>query len=188
MSNDMPVVSPTDSGATRRKLLTGMGAAAAGGGLLALAGTQTASAAVSDGTYFSLRPERYVDTRKSGGKISGGQIRTLTEFEDADGLTFALNLTVVSTEGTSGYLSVYNADEARPTPYSSINWQGAGKVVANFNLVDGGAAGLKVYCSGGSTVKTHFIIDVIGVFLTNTAPAPAKVRAWQQKALQRRGR
>ena len=187
MSEELPVINPADSGATRRKLLTGMGAAAAGGGLLALTGTQKAAAAVEDGTYFSFGPERFVDTRLSGGKISGGQTRTLEDFEDADGITFALNLTIVSTEG-SGYLSIYNADEPRPTPYSSINWQGAGKVVANFTMVDGGVAGLKVYCSPGATVKTHFIIDITGIFLTNEGPVPARVRAWQKKSKERRQR
>lgn len=188
MSEELPALNPVNSAATRRKLLTGMGAAAAaGGGLLALAGTQQASAVVDDGTYFSLGPERFVDTRESGGKISGGQTRTLTDFEDADGLTFALNLTLASTEG-SGYLAVYNADEARPNPYSTINWQGAGRVLANFTLVDGGNAGIKVYCSGGSTVKTHFIIDIIGIFITGDAPVPTKVRSWQEKAQKRRGR
>lgn len=187
MSDELPVLNPVDGAATRRKLLTGMGAAAAGGGLLALSGTSKASAAVDDGTYFSLGPERFVDTRKSGGKISGGQTRTLTDFEDADGLTFALNLTLVSTEG-SGYLALYNADGPRPTPYSTINWQGAGKVLANFTLVDGGDAGIKVYCSGGSTVRTHFVIDIIGIFITNEAPVPAKVKVWQDKTEKRRGR
>lgn len=105
----------------------------------------------------------------------------------AAGLAFAINLTVVQTE-SSGYLSVYNADVARPNPYSSINWQGSGKVVANFNVVDGGAAGFRVYCSGGSSVKTHFIIDVVGIFLTAEEPVPAKIKAWQKRADQRSGR
>jgi hypothetical protein len=187
MSDQMPAFDPASDGATRRKLLTGMGAAAAGGGLLALAGAQKAQAVVESGTYFSFGPGRIVDTRDSGGRISGGQTRTLDEFEDTVGLAFAINLTVVST-ASSGYLSVYNADVARPNPYSSINWQGSGKVVANFNVVDGGAAGLKVYCSGGSTVKTHFIIDVVGILVASEEPVPAKIRAWQKRADKRSGR
>jgi hypothetical protein len=188
MSEEVPVSNPADSGATRRKLLTGVGAAAAGGGLLALAGAQKAAAVVDEGAYFSLPPERVVDTRESGGKISGGQTRTLPEFADADGITFALNLTLVATEG-SGFLSVYNADAPRPSPYSSINWQGNGKVVANFNLVDGGVAGLKVYCSTGVGVRTHFILDLMGFFLNPEEEAlPARFRAWQKKSKARRAR
>ena len=184
MSDELPAISPTDSGATRRKLLTGIGAAAAGGGLLALTGTKEAAAEVIDGTYFSFGPERFVDTRESGGKISGGQTRTLTDFEGADGITFALNLTLVATEG-SGFLSVYNADDARPAPFSSINWQGNGRVLANFALVDAGDAGIEVYCSAGANVRTHFIVDIVGLFLTNEAPLPAKIRNWQKKAQAR---
>ena len=54
-------------------------------------------------------------------------------------------MTVTSTKG-SGYLALYNADVPRPRPYSTINWRGSGKVVANFNIVDGGEAGIRVYC------------------------------------------
>ena len=188
MSEELPVSTPDTSGASRRKILRGMGGVAAGGGLLALAGAPKASAAVDEGTYFSLGPERFVDTRlpDSGGKIRGAQTRILDDFEESDGLTFALNLTVVSTEG-SGFLALYNADEPRPNPYSTINWQGAGKVLANFTLVDGGDAGLAVYCSG-STARTHFIIDIVGLFITSEEPPPLKVRTWQQKAERRRGR
>ncbi|HSU35976.1 MAG TPA: hypothetical protein VLJ88_09975, partial [Propionibacteriaceae bacterium] len=134
MSDDMITIDPAESGATRRKLLTGMGVAA-GGGLLALAGSRPAQAAVEDGTYFSFGPERIYDSRASDGRIVGGQTRLLEEFGESDFLTFAINLTVTSTSG-SGYLAVYSADlPDRPNPFSSINWQGAGKTVANFNLV-----------------------------------------------------
>jgi len=180
MPDDLITADPADGGATRRKLLTGMGAAAAGGGLLALAGAQQAQAAVGNATYFSLGPLRIIDTRESGGRISGGQTRTLQEFEGSDDLTWAINLTVTSTKG-SGYLSIYNADVSRPRPYSTINWRGSGKVVANFNIVDGGEAGLRVYCSGDSSNSTHFVIDVVGLFITTQAPLPPVVRAWQSK-------
>ena len=95
------------------------------------------------------------------------------------------NLTVTSTSG-SGYLAVYSADlPARPNPFSSINWQGAGKTVANFNYVDGGEPGLNVYCSGGSSNRTHFIIDVVGLLITPAEP-PAVVQAWKNRATQRK--
>jgi hypothetical protein len=187
MSDDVIALDSAEGGATRRKLLTGVGVAAASGGFLALAGGQKAQAAVYNGTYFSTRASRFVDTRDGGGKISGGETRVLKEFLDAQGVTFAINLTVVATEG-SGYLALYNADEERPTPYSSINWQGAGKIVANFNLVDGGGDGISVYCSAGSTVKTHFIIDVVGILLTHEQPVPTKAQTWQKKAQQYRER
>jgi hypothetical protein len=184
MSDDMITNDPVEGGATRRKLLTGMGVAA-GGGLLAIAGSRPAQAAVEDGTYNSFGPLRIYDSRDSDGRIVGGQTRILEDFEGSDFLTFAINLTVTSTSG-SGYLALYSADlPLRPNPYSSINWQGAGKTVANFNLIDGGEAGIAVYCSGGSSNRTHFIIDVIGL-LVSAAEPPAVVQAWKARAAQRK--
>lgn len=186
MSDDMIIADASEGGATRRRLLTSMGAAAAGGGLLALAGTQTAQATVADGSYYSYGPVRWADTRlNSGGRIYGGQTRTLPIFSYPD-LTFAINLTVVSTQG-SGWLAVYNADLAnRPNPYSSINWQGAGRIVANFSMLDTGAAGAKVYCSGSSSTNTHFIIDVVGYFVSGGAAAKAPPKEQARQAEMRR--
>jgi hypothetical protein len=188
MSDDPITADPTQGGATRRRLLSGMGAMAAGGGLLALAGTQRAEATVVDASYYSYGPVRYADSRiNSGGRISGGVIRNLPIFGGLPNYTFAINLTVVSTQGT-GYLAVYNADlTSRPTPYSSINWQGNGKVVANFSMLDLGSAGANIYCSGGSSNSTHFIIDVVGYFISGGAnvAAPPEFAEWEQKAKQR---
>lgn len=188
MSDDMITIDPTENGPSRRKLLAGMGAVAAGGGLLALAGAPTAEAVVSDASYYSYGPYRFVDTRlNSGGRIYGGETRTLSTFAGLQDYTFAINLTVVYTQG-NGYLSIYNADlTSRPNPYSSINWQGAGKVVANFNMLDLGAAGAKIFCAGGSSSNTHFVIDVVGYFYNGGAAmaAPAGFRNWERKAKAR---
>jgi len=186
MSDDMTITHAEEGGTSRRRMLAGMGLAA-GTGLVALAGTQQAQAAVSDSSYYSYGPYRYADSRvNSGGRIYGGQIRNLPQFNGLSGYTFAINLTVVSTHG-SGYLSVYNADlSSRPTPYSSINWQGNGKVVANFTMLDLGSSGANVFCSGGSSTNTHFIIDVVGFFITNGAASaralPERFKAWEKKA------
>jgi hypothetical protein len=180
---------PADVAGSRRKLLAGMGAVAAGGGLLALTGQSTAEATVSDASYYSYGPIRYCDSRSnSGGRISGGTTRVLSIFSGLQSYTFAINLTVVATAGSSGYLSLYNADLAtRPDPYSSINWQGAGKVVANFSLLDLGSAGAKIYCSGGASTSTHFIIDVVGYFYTGGAArvSPPGFDDWERRAKQR---
>lgn len=188
MSDDPITADPAEGGATRRRVLSGMGALAAGGGLLALAGTPKAEATVVDASYYSYGPVRYVDSRvNSGGRISGGVTRNLPVFGGLADYTFAINLTIVSTQGTSGYLAVYNADGARPNPYSSINWQGNGKVVANFSMLDLGNAGANIYCSGGSSNSTHFIIDVVGYFYTGGASlvAPPGFDEWERKAKQR---
>ena len=179
---------PAESGASRRRLLAGMGAVAAGGGLLALAGAPKAEAVVSDASYYSYGPIRYVDSRiNSGGRISGGATRTLSVFAGLASYTFAINLTVVSTQGSSGFLSLYNADlTTRPIPYSSINWQGNGKTVANFSMLDLGNAGANLYCSGGSSTSTHFIIDVVGYFYTGGAArvSPPGFEEWERRAKQ----
>src|SRR5687767_12738519 len=124
MSNDLiSPAEPTEGGATRRRLLTGMGAVAAGGGLLALASTPKAAAAVSDASYYSYGPSRFVDTRRQWpGRIHGGETQGPDIFDGSPNLTFAINLTVVNTRG-SGYLAIFNGDGPRPTPYSTINWQ-----------------------------------------------------------------
>jgi hypothetical protein len=184
--DDIPDVS--EAGATRRKLLFGAGAVAAGAGLLtAVAAPQKAQAVAKDASYYSSEPSRYVDTRWRGDRIVGGETRTLSVFRELSYFAFACNVTVVDTQGT-GYLAIYNADyESRPGPFSTINWQGAGKVVANFHIMDLGETGAKVYCSGGSTTSTHFIIDVIGYFyaIPEAAPAPPEFTQWEQKARRR---
>jgi hypothetical protein len=186
--SDHTNITPTDEGTSRRRMLAGMGVAA-GGGLLALAGSQQAQATVSDASYYSYGPYRFADSRiNSGGRIYGGQIRNLPQFNGWGSYTVACNLTVVSTHG-SGYLALYNANLAnRPTPYSSINWQGSGRVVANFTMLDLGASGANVFCSGGSSTNTHFIIDVVGFFITGGAAAralPDDFKALEKKAKAR---
>jgi hypothetical protein len=46
-----------------------------------------------------------------------------------------------------------------------------------------------VYCSGGSSTNTHFIIDVVGFYITNGAAAaralPDDFKAWEKKAKAR---
>ena len=189
MSDDM-TSTHAQEGTSRRRMLAGMGVAA-GGGLLALAGTQQAQAAVSDASYYSYGPFRFADSRiNSGGRLYGGQIRNLPQFNGLASYTFACNLTVVSTNG-SGYLALYNADLTnRPTPYSSINWQGSGRVVANFTMLDLGSAGTNIFCSGSASVNTHFIIDVVGFFLhagasTAARALPDDFKAWEKKAKDR---
>ena len=174
------------SGATRRRLLSGLGAAAAGAGLLTLGSPQKA-AAVSQASYYSSEPSRYVDTRLGwgGGRISGGQTHTVSIFAGLKGFALVCNLTVVATQGT-GYLAVYNPDYGiRPIPFSSINWQGAGKIVANSTMLDIGETGIEVYCSGGSTTSTDYIMDVVGYFTVAAAPAPAQFTAWEKEAKRR---
>lgn len=177
------VVIPTDdseSQPTRRRLLTGAGAAAVGAGVLAIASTPTAQAAVSAGVYYSVTPERVVDTRAAGGRILVNQTR-LDDVIAGDGLAAVCNLTVANTEGF-GYLSVYNADEARPVPYSTVNWQGAGKVVANLAIFDLGDSGFRVFCGGFAGTSTDYIIDLVGFMETPLVGARSpRVRQFEER-------
>jgi len=154
-------------------MLTGMGVVA-GAGLAAVAGAQPAHAQDTDGgLFFSANPERIIDSRTEGGPIKAGQSR-LIGLTNIAGWSLFFNLTVVNTVG-NGYLSVYDADFSRPNPYSSINWQGSGKVVANFGTVSVGAAGFRVYC-GGSGTSTNFIVDVVGFAMVTEAAAAQRER------------
>ena len=158
------------TGSSRRAMLTGMGVVA-GAGLAAVAGAQPAHAADTEGgLVYSASPERIIDTREEGGPLKAGQSR-LIPLTGLAGWSLFFNLTVVNTVG-NGYLSVYDADFSRPAPYSSINWQGSGRVVANFGLVSLGAGGFRVYC-GGSGTSTNFIMDIVG-FAVESDAAPAQ--------------
>ena len=191
MPEDEATAQDSENGpATRRKLLTGMGAAAAGAGILAIAGTQPAHADVYEGTYWSYEPYRVYDSRDFGGRIYGGQTRRLEEFAFSEQLAYVCNLTVTNTMGY-GYLGVWNADIPRPQPYSSVNWQGDGKTVANLGIFDAGWDGLKVFC-GGSGTSTHFIIDVVGyiygTFVNTQSPAKVREAVERMKAASKRHR
>ena len=62
-----------------------------------------------------------------------------------------------------------------------------GRLAECFHIMDLGETGAKVYCSGGATTSTHFIIDVIGYFyaIPEAAPAPPEFTQWEQKARRR---
>lgn len=177
---------PADTGASRRKLLTGMGAAAAGAGILAVAGASPAQAVTDDGRYFSLRPGpfRYIDTRGvAGGNIEAGETRSYTDIAAGDSqITIVLNVTVVNTVGY-GYLTIYDGNARRPA-ISNVNWQGNGKVMANLVITDLGATGIKVFAGGSAGSNTDFIVDVIGYFFGsgNLPPTQQALQSRMKKA------
>lgn len=183
-STDNAETGDSESQPTRRRLLTGAGAAAVGAGVLAIASTPAAQAAVTAGLYYSITPERVVDTRVEGGRISLGQSR-LEDILVGDGLAAVCNVTVANT-ASSGYLTLYNADEARPAPFSTINWQGAGKIVANLAIFDLGESGFRVFCGGSAGASTNYVVDLIG-FMETPLEAARSPRARQfEDTLQRK--
>ena len=104
-------------------------------------------------------PERVYDSRNFT-KLSAGATRTITLPSSivAPGVNAVLiNLTATNGEA-DGYLRVFSAAAAMPTP-SSINFPGTGKAVANWQIVGLSAARqIKVYASK----TTDFFIDVTG--------------------------
>jgi hypothetical protein len=150
------------AGPSRRRILTGVGAMV-GAGVVAVAAAPVARATETDnGAFYSFPPTRAWDTREEGGPVKSGKSR-LVPLEGTSGLTIHFNLTIVNTKGVDGYLAVYDADYPRPSPYSSINWQGANKILANFCLVSLGDAGCYVYCGGPAGAQTDFVIDIVGL-------------------------
>lgn len=164
---------------SRRQLLTG---AAVGG--VALMGTVAAAgpAAAVDGTPYldltSAVPRRVFDSRSTdaahgGGRIHGGQTRTISVDIEAGpvnpGIFVAMTLTIVNTAG-GGFLSVYPASLTSRPGISSINWSAPDQVYATGLMTrteirtsleePARESFVKVYCGGGST---HFLLDLTAV-------------------------
>jgi hypothetical protein len=107
---------------------------------------------------FTGSNPRVLDTRVSGGKLAGGEERTIgLEFPGAGGAV--LNLTVTETEGNGGYVAVFPAGIPWPGN-SSINWFGADQNLANGVVTAVNADG-QITIRGG-TASTHVVIDRIG--------------------------
>lgn len=171
---------------SRRRVLTGLGAAAAGAGVLAVAGAPDAAATVDNGTYYSISPERVLDTRNGGGPIRGGQTRT-DDILSGEGIAVVCNVTVVNTVGV-GYLAVFNADGSRPNPYSTVNWSGARQIVANLTVLELGNSGFSVYCGGGATAGADYLIDLLGFFETPVEAArSARARRFEDSVRRKLG-
>ena len=89
---------------------------------------------------------------------------TLADVVPEHATAVAYNLTVISTSGTNGFLSVEPADAASAGG-SAINWATGGLVLANASVAKLGLdRGLKVFCGGAGT-STHFIIDIVGYYM-----------------------
>ena len=135
----------------------------------------------SSGVLHAITPARVYDSRlpqqPGNGRINPNEGRVVSVATGRDQTTGAIknvdvvpagaqavvyNLTVVETAGPGGFLSMVPGDVATASG-SSINWFGAGQILAN-----GGTAKVsstrtvRVFAGGAST---HFIIDVTGYYL-----------------------
>ena len=143
-----------------------------------LAGPTTA------GAYHAIATARVYDSRKTMTSMTNGIIATganriidvsdkrdtgtgavtLADVVPDRSTAVAYNLTIVSTVGTNGFLSVEPGD-ASAAGGSAINWSAAGLTTANASVAKLDAnRQLKVFC-GGTSTSCHFIVDVVGYYL-----------------------
>ena len=93
---------------------------------------------------------RVIDTKGSGSGVPAGASGVL------------VTLTVVNVSANGGFLALFKAGAATPST-SSINWSGAGQVVATTTVSAVDATGqVAVYCPPSSS--TDLILDVIGYY------------------------
>lgn len=116
--------------------------------------------------FRSFAPQRFVDTRISGGPLAPGERREVVMtgqgLVPAAGVgSLALNVTVVGSTA-SNYLTVYPAGASPPTA-SNLNFD-AGQTIANMVIVKVGTGGkITLYNNAGFT---PVLVDVVGWFPT----------------------
>jgi uncharacterized repeat protein (TIGR03803 family) len=110
-----------------------------------------------------VTPCRLVDTRNSGGPISGGTSRSFTVPQlgscgiPASAAAYSLNVTVVPS-GPLGYLTIWPEGEIQP--YTSTMNSSDGRIKANAAIVPAGNNAVSVYVSN----TTNVILDINGYF------------------------
>ncbi|HLJ51196.1 MAG TPA: hypothetical protein VKU01_34545 [Bryobacteraceae bacterium] len=118
---------------------------------------------------YTLTPCRVVDTRFANGpfgspSVAGGATRTFPVQASVcgvslAGLAYSLNVTVVPSAGTLGFLTIWPATQVQPN-VSTLN-SPAGKVVANAAIVPAGSSGaVSVFV----TNSTDLIVDINAYF------------------------
>ena len=119
----------------------------------------------------NLTPCRLIDTRGSGGPISADSFRTfdVRRLAQASGCgdlstaaSYALNVTLLPTQGPVGYLTIWPANQAQPA-VSTMNSDGRNK--ANAAIVSAGVSGgVSVYVANTANI----ILDINGYFAPST--------------------
>ena len=177
--------SEREDGGSRRRLLTGLGAAVVGAGAISAGAALPAQAAIDDGRYYTFGPERILDTRTgAGGRISRGTTRTYDELVGA-GYTMVCLVTVTRTVG-NGHLYIWNGDLASPPggiPGAVVRWPVSNQTLASTVFFDLGDNGFKISCGGSANAATDVIVDSIGYF-TGATLDPVQ-RRWQEATRRR---
>ena len=115
--------------------------------------------------FVAVTPCRLIDTRNSGGPISGGTSRSFTVSQlgscgiPATAAAYSLNVTVVPNGAPLGYLTIWPTGAAQPV-VSTMN-STDGRTKANAAFVPGGYQGaVSVYVSN----TTNVVLDINGYF------------------------
>lgn len=131
----------------------------------------------TSGAFHAITPTRVYDSRWADGKILANANKVVSVANGRDlnsgavsvanlvpaGATAVVgNLTIAGTNAGAGALAVTPGDAATFTA-STINWSGAGVLLANgFTCKLDASRQLKVFCLG---TGTNFIIDIAGYYL-----------------------
>ncbi|MBI4903902.1 MAG: BACON domain-containing protein [Acidobacteria bacterium] len=112
--------------------------------------------------FFAVTPCRVVDTRNTGGAITGNTSRDFTIQNTCQipttAAAYSLNVTVVPSSALS-FLTLWPAGSSRPLVSTLNSFQG--RTLANAAIVPSGASGsVSVYASD----TTHVILDINGYF------------------------
>jgi len=138
--------------------------------------------AFSQTAFVPVSPCRLLDTRDAsnypGGQITGSG-RTLsmhTVVLTASGCpnplpssaqSYSLNLTVVATEGSFGFITAYPTGESLPLA-ASLTWSTS--IASNSVIVQAGTGGAITVACGGSGCPVDLVVDLSGYFIP-IAPA-----------------
>lgn len=116
------------------------------------------------GGFAGTTPTRLLDTRQTGGPLSGsGTVRNLqvggVAGVPADAGAAVLNVTMLTARTSATYVTVWPAGKARPAT-SSVNAPAA-SIVANLTVVGLGTGGAVSISPGGAGV-TDVLVDLLG--------------------------
>ena len=150
---------------TRRQLIAGGAALAAGGLMVATSASPAAATEHAAGYVPAADPYRTYDSRNDADApiLAGETYIVDMSGIPAESVAVMVNLTVVHTTGSGGYLTAYGQGRSRPG-VSTINWFGPDQTLANMVTLPTGVSDndLAVFCGASST---HFIVDVYGWYL-----------------------
>ena len=141
--------------------------ALAGGGVLMAAASDPATAMafhpVTTTRVLDTRPATQVGTRSTPLGLGDSFDLVIPGLpDDATGV----NINVTAVDGTEGsFLTIYPTGDARPTA-STVNWEGAGAVANNANVIVHPAHSVTIYNLKGTV---NVVIDLLGYY----APSPA---------------